>query len=119
MSSPHALEEVVAALRRGGVIAYPTEAVWGLGCDPFDEAAVMRLLAIKQREVGKVLILIAGALPQLDGLLDWDALSAARRDAVLASWPGPSTWIMPATPRGPRWLTGGHAWGAGRESASA
>ena len=117
MSSPHALEEVVAALRRGGVIAYPTEAVWGLGCDPFDEVAVMRLLAIKQREVGKGLILIAGALPQLDGLLDWDALSAARRDAVLASWPGPSTWIVPATPRVPRWITGDHDGVAVRVSA--
>ena len=109
MKWPPALEDVVATLRRGGVIAYPTEAVWGLGCDPFDEAAVMRLLAIKQREVGKGLILIAGALPQLEGLLDWSALPAARRDAVLASWPGPNTWIVPATPRVPRWVTGDHA----------
>ena len=45
------LAEAVAALRRGGVIAYPTEAVWGLGCDPFDEAAVQRLIALKQRPV--------------------------------------------------------------------
>ena len=117
MNSPPALEDVVAALRRGGVIAYPTEAVWGLGCEPFDEAAVMRLLAIKQREVGKGLILIAGALPQLDGLLDWDALPGARRAAVFASWPGPSTWIVPATPRVPRWITGDHDGVAVRVSA--
>ena len=117
MDSLPALEDVVAALRRGGVVAYPTEAVWGLGCDPFDEAAVMRLLALKQREVGKGLILIAGTLQQLDGLLDWGALPAARRDAVLASWPGPSTWIVPATPRVPRWVTGDHAGVAVRVSA--
>lgn len=117
MNSPPALEQVAAALRRGGVIAYPTEAVWGLGCDPFNEVAVMRLLAIKQREVGKGLILIAGALEQLDGLLDWEALPAARRDAVLATWPGPSTWIVPATTRVPRWITGDHSGVAVRVSA--
>ena len=42
-----AIAEAVAALRAGGIIAYPTEAVWGLGCEPLDEAAVMRLLALK------------------------------------------------------------------------
>ena len=50
MTAP-SIEHAVSALRRGGVVAYPTEAVWGLGCDPLDEAAVMRLLAIKQRTV--------------------------------------------------------------------
>ena len=68
--------ESVAALKQGGVIAYPTEAVWGLGCDPFNEAAVMRLLAIKQRDVVKGLILVAGDRTQLDGLLDWSAMPA-------------------------------------------
>ena len=102
------LSTAVAALRRGGVIAYPTEAVWGLGCDPFDEAAVRRLLAIKQRPVDKGLILIAGTLAQFDRLLDWQRLPPARRTAVLASWPGPNTWIVPATARVPDWVTGGH-----------
>ena len=85
-------------LRRGGVIAYPTEAVWGLGCDPFDETAVLRLLALKQRAVDKGLILIAASASQFDGLLDWNALPEDRRAAVHASWPGPHTWIVPATP---------------------
>lgn len=109
--------DAAALLHRGGVIAYPTEAVWGLGCDPFDEAAVMRLLAIKQRPVDKGVILIAGAPQQLDGLLDWDALTGAQRDAVLASWPGPNTWIVPTTPRVPRWITGTHDGVAVRVSA--
>ena len=73
-----------AALHRGGVIAYPTEAVWGLGCDPFDEAVVLRLLALKQRAVEKGLILIAASASQFDGLLDWDALPGARRAEVMA-----------------------------------
>lgn len=104
-------------LRGGGVVAYPTEAVWGIGCDPFDAGAVHRLLALKQREEAKGLILAAADLSQLDGIADWDALPRDRRDAVLASWPGPHTWIVPATPRVPRWITGEHAGVALRVSA--
>ncbi|MDR0184297.1 Sua5/YciO/YrdC/YwlC family protein [Lysobacter arvi] len=117
MTTPLAIADAAHALRRGGVIAYPTEAVWGLGCDPFDEAAVMRLLDIKQRPVDKGVILIAAARAQFDGLLDWDALSAAQRDTVLASWPGPNTWIVPTLPRVPRWITGSHDGVAVRVSA--
>ncbi len=111
------LDALVDVLRRGGVIAYPTEAVWGLGCDPFDQAAVLRLLALKQRPVDKGLILVAAAIPQLDGLVDWNALPTQRREAVLADWPGPHTWIVPATPRVPRWITGDHHGVAVRVSA--
>ena len=109
--------EAASTLHRGAVIAYPTEAVWGLGCDPFDESAVMRLLAIKQRPVEKGMILIAGSLDQIDGLLDWQALSPPRREAVLATWPGPNTWIVPTTARVPRWITGAHDGVAVRISA--
>lgn len=111
------LDAAVASLRGGGVIACPTEAVWGLGCDPFDEAAVMRLLAIKQREVGKGLLLVAADVDQLDGLVDWDALEPGRREAVLATWPGANTWVLPATARVPRWITGEHDGVAVRVSA--
>jgi L-threonylcarbamoyladenylate synthase len=111
------LPSAVAALHRGGVIAYPTEAVWGLGCDPFDEAAVMRLLALKQREVAKGLILIAGALAAFEPLLDWEALPTDRREAVFATWPGPHTWIVPASGRVPHWITGLHDGVAVRVSA--
>lgn len=104
-------------LRAGGVVAYPTEGVWGLGCDPFDEAAVLRLLALKQRDVDKGLILVAADIAQFDGLADWAALPPARRDAVAATWPGPDTWIVPATDRVPRWITGTHAGAAMRASA--
>lgn len=106
-SDPH-LAAAVAALRHGGVVACPTEAVWGLGCDPSSEAAVMRLLAIKQRDVAKGLLLVAADVAQLDGLVDWTALSPDQRAAVLASWPGANTWILPATSRVPRWITGAH-----------
>lgn len=117
MPRPLTIAEAAIALKNGGVIAYPTEAVWGLGCDPFDEAAVARLLAIKQRPADKGLILIAGALEQFEGLLDWDALPTDRSEAVFASWPGPHTWIVPATGRVPHWITGAHDGIAVRVSA--
>jgi L-threonylcarbamoyladenylate synthase len=84
-------DQAAEVIHEGGVIAYPTEAVWGLGCDPFDEAAVMRLLAIKQRDVAKGLILVAARRAQFDGLLDWSTLPSDRIAAVDASWPGPHT----------------------------
>jgi len=117
MATALTLDAAARLLHDGGVIAYPTEAVWGLGCDPFNEAAVLRLLAIKQRDVSKGLILIAGGHAQLDGLLDWSTLPAERVAAIQASWPGPSTWIVPATTRVPRWITGAHAGVAVRVSA--
>ena len=98
----------IAALRGGGVIAYPTEGVWGLGCDPRDETAVMRLLALKQRGVDKGLILIAASEAQLADFIDMASLDAAMRNAVRASWPGANSWIMPASGNAPRWITGAH-----------
>ena len=111
------LPAAVAALHRGGVIAYPTEAVWGLGCDPINETAVMRLLAIKQRDVAKGLILVAAHVDQFDDLLDWEALPPDRAEAVYDTWPGPNTWIVPARGRMPKWITGDHAGVAVRVSA--
>ena len=110
-------DDAAAAMRAGGVIAYPTEGVWGLGCDPFDEAAVLRLLALKQRSVDKGLILVAADVAQFEGLADWNALPPGRFDRISASWPGPNTWIVPATARVPRWITGAHAGVAMRASA--
>lgn len=117
MTSTPEFAVALSALHHGGVIACPTEAVWGLGCDPLDEAAVMRLLAIKRREVAKGLLLVAADVGQLKGLVDWDMLPATRRDPVLASWPGASTWVLPATSRVPRWITGEHDGVAVRVSA--
>lgn len=119
MNADPRLEVALAALRRGGVVACPTEAVWGLGCDPFNEAAVARLLAIKQRDVAKGLLLVAADTGQLEGLVDWDALPRDRREVVLASWPGANTWVLPATPRVPPWITGAHAGVAVRVTAHA
>ena len=117
MTARSTLAETVAALRAGGVVAYPTEAVWGLGCDPRDEAATLRLLALKIREVDKGLILIAADEAQLTPFIDMAALDQIQRDTVRASWPGPHTWIVPASLAAPLWITGAHAGIAVRVSA--
>lgn len=104
-----AIAEAAERLRAGAVLAYPTEAVWGLGCDPHNEAAVLRLLAAKRRDPAQGLILIAATAAQLDGWIAWFALPPERSAAVRASWPGPNTWLMPCPPETPRWLRGIHA----------
>jgi L-threonylcarbamoyladenylate synthase len=102
------IDTITALLRQGGVIAYPTEGVWGLGCDPRNEAAVVRLLALKQRDVAKGLILIASDEAQLAAFIETSPLSQAQLAQVRASWPGPNTWIMPASANAPHWITGAH-----------
>src|SRR5690606_24107705 len=81
-------------LRAGGVIAYPTEAVFGLGCLPRHRRAVERVLAIKRRPARKGLILIAA---EVDQLARYVVLPPEpRRSEVLATWPGPATWVLDA-----------------------
>lgn len=94
-------------LRLGGVIAYPTEAVWGLGCDPADESAVVRILRIKQRAVDKGLILVAADYDQIAPI--YTPLAPAQKQVLQASWPGPHTWLIP-DPENlvPFWIKGRH-----------
>ena len=92
-------------MHSGGVIAYPTEAVFGLGCDPQNGAAVQRLLRIKGRAAAKGLILIAAELGQLEPYIS--GLPGKRKGEIFGSWPGPVTWILPARADIPSWLTGG------------
>ena len=87
------LELAAHSIRSGGVLAYPTEAVWGLGCDPRNEAAISRILEPKSRPAHKGLVLVASSLQQLDELLL--PLSDSDLATVNATWPGPVTWVLP------------------------
>ncbi|WP_330926188.1 Sua5/YciO/YrdC/YwlC family protein [Candidatus Sororendozoicomonas aggregata] len=100
-----ALNKVADTLAEGGVIAYPTEAVWGLGCDPWNEQAVSRLLNIKARPVEKGMILVGVSEEQFEPLLA--PLTTEEREKLSSSWPGPVTWIVP-DPKGwaPKWVRG-------------
>ncbi|HHB9525593.1 TPA: L-threonylcarbamoyladenylate synthase type 1 TsaC [Yersinia enterocolitica] len=101
-----ALSDVLQALQQEEVIAYPTEAVFGLGCDPDSEKAVNALLALKQRPWQKGLILIAAYYEQLKPYVDDAALTDSQRETIFSVWPGPVTWVIPTRPETPRWLTG-------------
>lgn len=83
-----AIAAAIAVLKQEKVIAYPTEAVFGVGCDPDSETAVTRLLELKQRPVDKGLILIAASFDQLKPYIDDSMLTEAQREAVFARWPG-------------------------------
>ena len=94
-------------LRRGGVIAYPTEAVWGLGCDPFNRDAALRILALKRREIDKGLLLVAAGMEQIDDLLA--PLGEEPLAILRQSWPGHVTWLIPdPAGRYPAWIRGRH-----------
>lgn len=104
--TPFQLREAARLLHQGGILAYPTEAVFGLGCDPLNEQAVLRLLAIKQRAMSKGLILIGADMEHIQPYMQPVDKTGMQR--VLDSWPGPATWLLPAAEWVPRWLTGQH-----------
>lgn len=97
---------ILAALQAAQVIAYPTEAVFGLGCDPDSQAAVAKLLALKQRSQTQGLILVAADYQQLSPYVDDSRLSDEVKQRLWASWPGPINWVLPVFATTPAWLTG-------------
>lgn len=108
--NPHAasgwrLGQARRVLRDGGIIAYPTEGVWGLGCDPWNEGAVERLIALKGRSRAQGIILVAADCEQVEPLVEWPA--GERGQELRAGWPGFITWVMRARPQVPAIVTGG------------
>jgi L-threonylcarbamoyladenylate synthase len=89
-------------IKLGGLVAYPTESCYGIGCDPNNALAVRRLLALKQRPASKGLILIASTAKQLKPYV------VDLGEEVLASWPGPQTWLIHANRSVPFWIRGKH-----------
>lgn len=101
------LHRLRAHFRGGGLIAYPTESCFGLGCDPRNPRAVRELLRLKARPQSKGLILIAAAARQLRGYIA--PLDETQRGKIAPTWPGPNTWLIPAGRKAGRWLRGRHA----------
>ncbi len=96
------IDRAANVLLQGGVIAYPTEGVYGLGCLPDDIAAIGRILDIKQRDVAKGLILIAADASQFDG---WIAADVTLPEPDPAH---PVTWIAPPGPLAGSAVRGDH-----------
>ena len=117
MAGSLAIRRAGAAIRAGGVVAYPTEAVWGLGCDPLNAEAVARILALKERPASMGLILIAADAGQLEPWIE--PVSGDVRSRIAATWPGPVTWVLPAQSWVPAWLHGGRGSLAVRVTAHA
>ena len=103
------LANTVSALRAGGVVAYPTEAVWGLDCDPRQRAACERLFEIKQRPAAQGVLLIASDFEQLEPYIDLPSVPVKALERATATWPGPHTWIFPRSAAAPPWIAGAHA----------
>jgi L-threonylcarbamoyladenylate synthase len=95
--------QAVKVLREGGIIAYPTEGVFGLGCDPFNETAVLRLLKIKRRRVEKGLVLIASSWDQVKNLIKTGLFKSC---TIKPNSKKPITWVFPATKKVPSWVSG-------------
>ncbi|NHO85729.1 tRNA threonylcarbamoyladenosine biosynthesis protein RimN [Pseudoteredinibacter isoporae] len=91
-------------MQGGGVIAYPTEAVWGLGCDPFQQQAVEKILWLKGRAQAKGLILVAADIEQFEPFLA--GISPTQLEQLNATWPGPNTWLVPVNGYCPKWISG-------------
>jgi L-threonylcarbamoyladenylate synthase len=97
---------IAAHLRRGGLIAYPTESCYGLGCDPDNRIAVLRLLKLKQRPQRKGLIVIASGYRQVARYLQ--PLTPAQQQQLSVAGTQAITYLMPARHSTPRWLRGSH-----------
>ena len=109
------LNQAARIVNAGGIIAYPTEAVYGLGCHPEYFPAVQKILQLKHRSMLKGLILVAADIKQLAPYVDFPV--AKNLDQVKQSWPGPVTWLLPASPSVPIWIRGAHSKIAVRVSA--
>jgi L-threonylcarbamoyladenylate synthase len=89
------IQQATKAINSGGIIAYPTEAVWGLGCDPWNIEAVIKLLKIKQRSSSKGFVVVASSIDQISKLCT--GLSQSKLQQLQQTWPGPYNWIIPDT----------------------
>ena len=100
------VSQAAKRLQDGEVIAYPTEAVYGLGCDPGNEAAVRRILELKDRPVEAGLILISDTFERLEPFTR--PVGDGHMEKAMSLWPGPVTWLFPRGDNVPDWLAGSH-----------
>ena len=101
--SPFNIRQAALTVKQGSIIAYPTEAVFGLGCDPYQELSVHQLLVLKNRPVEKGLILVASDISQLDDFIE--PLTDKQQQTIINS--ENTSWIVPAR-HAPYWLRGQH-----------
>ena len=94
------VDEAVKFLNKGELIGYPTEAVYGLGCDPWNKESVNKISKLKGRSSDKPFLMVISSKDQLDDLVDVSSLT----DKVWESWPGHTTWLIKAKDSVPSWM---------------
>ena len=99
------LERLSREIAAGAVIGYPTDTIWGFGCDPLNHASVQRILDIKGRGRAKGLILLASSLDQCEGFIDVDS---EQRRTLGQPCERPTTWLVNAGEACPAWIRGQH-----------
>ncbi len=101
MASDFAIRHAAHIIKRGGIIAYPTDTIYGLGCDPYNLDAIEKINAIKQRPLNKHFILLASDISQLKSIIK---ISKEQQEKITQSIE-PTSWIVKAAPFAPSWLT--------------
>uniref|UniRef100_A0A1A9Z0W9 Threonylcarbamoyl-AMP synthase n=1 Tax=Glossina pallidipes TaxID=7398 RepID=A0A1A9Z0W9_GLOPL len=98
--------KIIEALHQKRVIAYPTESVFGLGCDPDSFSAVNKLLTLKKRDREKGFILVASNFLQLKNYINSSIIDKNILKKIFLTWPGFITWLMPPQNTIAPWLIG-------------
>ena len=106
MNSDLSIQKAILTLTNDGVIAYPTEAMFGLGCNIYSDKAVTKILDMKQRSYEKGLIIVGSCWDQVKDLTN--SIPEKNYDPIFKSWPGHNTWVFPASINVPRKITGKH-----------
>jgi len=104
MSINFKIRYAASVIRNSGIISYPTESVYGLGCDPLSQDAVERILTIKQRPVEKGLIIVASTLDQLK----FYTTLSTENEKKISSHKSPMTWLVKKSAHTPSWISGKH-----------
>lgn len=106
MNTSLTIQQAINNIKQGEIITYPTEAVFGLGCDPFNQQAIEKLLMLKQRDASKGLILLINNWQQLSALIA--PIPSLIQNKLTDYWPGPTTLLLPKSPLIPEWIHGSH-----------
>lgn len=104
MPSTSQIQQATKIILDGGIISYPTESVFGLGCDPLNEKAVHRILKLKNRSINKGLIIVAGDLNQLAPYIE----ISAKEEKKILNEKLATTWLVNKSSLTPNWVSGEH-----------
>jgi len=102
MASNFSIRHAVHIIKQGGIIAYPTDTIYGLGCDPYNQEAVEKINTIKQRPLNKQFILLAANISQIRSLIQIEKAQEKKLTQNIQ----PTSWIVKANPNAPEWLIG-------------